>query len=294
MAANSSPPGFCKFAIPKKGRLFETVANLLKGSGVEYRRESRLDVAICKDLPITLIFLPAADIAKYVGEGNVDVGITGRDVVEESEVTVDTILNLGFGKCKLCVQAQVSKKVEDVSSLAGGRVVTSFPSVAKKFFKPYDEKLGVKTNIRFLSGSIEAACGLGLADAIVDLVETGTTMRAAGLEVVAEVLDTESQLIANPQSEHKDIIDLIKLRFEGYLTAQKYSMISFNCSTILLSRAMTITPGKKAPTITGLDDPNYKSVSSLVKKSEASAKMDELHKLGATDILTFEISNSRM
>lgn len=179
MAANTSPEGYCKFAIPKKGRLYEKVKDLLKGSGIDYTRADRLDVAVCKNLPITLIFLPAADIAAYVGEGNVDIGITGRDVVEESEVTVDTIMDLGFGKCKLCVQAQVSKNITDVSTLAGGRIVTSFPVLAKKYFDQFDEKAGVKTKIKFVSGSVEAACGLGLADAVVDLVETGTTMRVS-------------------------------------------------------------------------------------------------------------------
>lgn len=294
MTANSSPPGNCKLAIPKKGRLFQKVNDMLKGAGIEYHRENRLDVALCNSLPLTLVFLPAADIAKYVGEGNVDIGVTGRDVIEESEVVVDQILDLGFGKCKLCVQTQASKNITDVSTLAGGRIVTSFPSLAKKYFKKFDDELGVETKVKFVSGSVEAACGLGLADAVVDLVETGTTMRAAGLEVVANILETECQLIANPHSEHKDIIALLKRRVEGYLTAQKYVMISYNCSTEILPKAIAITPGKRSPTITGLDDPNYKAVSSLVKKNEASDKMDALHEIGATDILTFTLSNSRM
>lgn len=175
--SNSIPAGNCKFAIPKKGRLFEKINELLKGAGIEYYRAPRLDVANCTDLPITLVFLPASDIAKYVGEGNVDIGITGLDVVEESNVVVDKIMDLGFGGCKLCVQAPAADKITDVSSLAGGRIVTSFPFITEKFFKPFDEAKGVKTKITEVSGSVEAACGLGLADAVVDLVETGTTMK---------------------------------------------------------------------------------------------------------------------
>jgi len=148
-------------------------------------------VALCVGLPITLVFLPAADIAKYVGEGNVDIGITGIDIVQESNVEVQHIMDLGFGKCKLCVQAPVSSRIKDVADLAGGRIVTSFPDVTKAFFKPYDEARGVTTRVNFVSGSVEAACGLGLADAVVDLVETGTTMRAAGLEVVHDILSTQ-------------------------------------------------------------------------------------------------------
>ena len=169
--------GNCKFVIPKKGRLHERVSLLLKGAGVVYKREPRLDIALCVDLPITLVFLPASDIAKYVGDGNVDIGITGHDVVKESNVNVDHIMNLGFGKCKLCVQAPVANKVTDVSTLAGGRIVTSFPHLTENFFKVFDDEKQVKTKITEVSGSVEAACGLGLADAVVDLVETGTTMR---------------------------------------------------------------------------------------------------------------------
>merc|ERR1712161_14596 len=203
-------------------------------------------------------------------------------------------MDLGFGKCTLCLQAPVTDKVENVESLAGKRIVTSFPNFTKTFFDTYDKKLGVTTNINYVSGSVEAACGLGLADAVVDLVETGTTMRAAGLEIVADVLETEATLVSNPHSKHKDIVNLIKRRVEGYITATKYVMISYNAHNDTISQAMKITPGKKSPTITSLDDISLKAVSCLIKKNEISEKMDKLHDLGATDILTFEISNSRM
>jgi ATP phosphoribosyltransferase len=293
-SANSSPPGNCKFAIPKKGRLYEKVSDLLKGAGIEYRRESRLDVAVCVDLPITLVFLPASDIAKYVGEGNVDIGITGLDVVEESNVDVNKVMDLGFGGCKLCVQAPAADQVTDVSTLAGGRIVTSFPFLTEKFFEPFDKAKGVKTKVTEVSGSVEAACGLGLADAVVDLVETGTTMRAAGLEVVGEVLKTESILISNKHAEHQDIVDLIKRRVEGFMVAKKYEMISYNVHNDLLDTCLKVTPGKKSPNITTLNDSNYKAVTCLGLKKGMNAKMDELHALGATDILTFSLSNTRM
>jgi len=291
---NTSPAGNCKFAIPKKGRLFQKVNELLKSSGIEYNRAPRLDVATCKDLPITLVFLPASDIAKYVGEGNVDIGITGLDVVEESNVVVDKIMDLGFGGCKLCVQAPEAANITDVSTLAGGRIVTSFPHLTEKFFKPFDEAKGVTTKITEVSGSVEAACGLGLADAVVDLVETGTTMRAAGLEVVGEVLSTESILISNPNSGHEDIVKMLKKRIEGCMVAKKFVMISYNVHNDLLKNALEITPGKKSPNITTLQDSDYKAVSCLVLKKEMNTKMDELHDMGATDILTFALSNARM
>lgn len=131
------------------------------------------------DLPITLVFLPAADIAKYVGEGNVDIGITGLDVVMESGVSVERILDLGFGKCTLSVQAPVVDQIKNVQDLAGKRIVTSFPDLTADYFKKIDAEKGTSTKVKFVSGSVEAACGLGLADAVVDLVETGTTMRVS-------------------------------------------------------------------------------------------------------------------
>jgi len=291
---NSSPPGNCKFAIPKKGRLYEKVVEILKGAGIEFRREARLDVALCIGLPITLVFLPAADIAKFVGGGDVDLGITGFDVVTESKVEVDKVMDLGFGKCKLCVQAPVIDKIKSVEQLAGKRIVTSFTEISKDFFKTYDEKAGTTTKINFVSGSVEAACGLGLAEAVVDLVETGTTMRAAGLEVVHEILDTQAILISNPNSPHGEIISLIKQRFEGYITATKHVMVVYNVATDLLPKAVKITPGKKSPTITNLECGNVKSVSALVLKKEVNEKMDALHAIGATDILVLALNNTRM
>lgn len=173
----STPPGNCRFAIPKKGRLYDKVTEMLKGSGIAFRREPRLDVAECIDFPITLVFLPASDIAKYVGMGDIDLGITGLDVCRESNVEVEHVMDLGFGKCKLCVQGPVADNIMNVEELAGKRIVTSFPHLTKQYFDPIDEKKGVKTSINFVSGSVEAACGLGLADGVVDLVETGTTMK---------------------------------------------------------------------------------------------------------------------
>jgi len=291
---NSSPPENLKFAIPKKGRLHDKVVEMLKGAGIEFRRQPRLDVALCVGLPITLIFLSASDIAKFVGEGNVDLGITGQDMVQENGVIVESVMNLGFGKCRLSVQAPVLDKIENFETLAGKRIVTSFPNITKAFFKEHDEKLGVSTSINYVSGSVEAACGLGLADAVVDLVETGTTMRAAGLEVVHDILSTEATLIANPNSEHKDLITKVQKRMEGYITATKYVMIMYNISNDLMQEAIKITPGKKSPTITALECGDNKAVSSLVLKKEVSDKMDALQEVGATDILILNLQNSRM
>jgi len=214
---------------------------------------------------------------------------------------VDLVMSLGFGKCALCLQAPVASTYKESSDLAGKRIVTSFPNLAKKHFERFDEEKGVKTRIKYVSGSVEAACGLGLADAVVDLVETGTTMKAAGLHVVSEVLETEAIMISSKMSRHPDIVDLIKKRIQGYMTATTYMMISYNTFKKLLPGCLVITPGKRAATVSPLEaqpgdaeEDQAVAVSALVLKKDSSKIMDLLEKAGATDILLFSISNSRM
>lgn len=283
-------------AVPKKGRLYDSCIKLLKGAGLDHDRPNRLDVAKCFSLPVTLVFLPAADIATYVAEGDVDAGITGLDVVHESNSEIVEILNLGIGKCKLCLQAPIAWKITSPEQLCGKRIVTSFPSLAKAYFDKMDQP-GNTTKIKYVSGSVEAACGLGLADGIVDLVETGTTMRAAGLEVISEVLTSEAYLITSKHSKHPELVELIRKRIVGYITACSYMMISYNISRDNLSLAISITPGKKAPTISPLEGGVYGdcvAVSALVQTKDSSSIMDSLEAIGATDILLFSIANSRM
>jgi len=284
--------GHLLFAIPKKGRLHEKIVQMLKGSGFDYDRPERLDIAHCKDLPVSLVFLPAADIATFVAEGNVDIGITGEDFVSESGSNVDMLIELGFGKCRLSVQAPAGS-CESAKDLAGKRIATSFPELAKKYFAQF-ESSGEPTKIKVISGSVEAACGLGLADGIVDLVETGTTMRAAGLEEVSTIMKTQLVLISNPQTAHPELVEKIRKRLAGYLTASRYVMISYNVHRSTLPQASKVTPGKRSPSVMNLDDTNWCAVSALVEKSRAASIMDELERIGATDILTTALLSSRM
>lgn len=216
------------FAIPKKGRLYEHCVDLLKGCGLRYQRNPRLDIAYVNtpSIKLKLVFLPAADIARFVSEGNVDLGITGQDMVAESNSVVDEILKTGFGVCQLAVQAPKVKKLQHPKELCGKRLATSFPYLTEKYFKSLAEEFNLPMpTIRTISGSVEAACGLGLADGVVDLVETGATMEEAGLEKIATILHTQAVLIANPKSPHKQLIETIRKRFEGYIVAKQYSMM---------------------------------------------------------------------
>lgn len=167
------------FAVPKKGRLHEACLNLLSGSDIQFHRHNRLDIALVKNLPIALVFLPAADIPTFVGEGRVDLGITGKDQVAEHEAVtpptattgVEEVLDLEFGKCKLQVQVPEKGDISTPEQLIGKNIVTSFTALSEKYFKQLsgaDAK--PKTTIKFVGGSVEAACALGVADGIVDLV----------------------------------------------------------------------------------------------------------------------------
>ncbi|CAM9929196.1 unnamed protein product [Scytosiphon promiscuus] len=285
--------------VPKKGRLYERCMKLLAGAGMDHHRPERVDIAHCSDLPVTLVFLPAHDIAMYVGEGNVDLGITGLDVVKETsdDTEIDVAMELGFGKCKLCVQAPVSAGITDVKTLAGKRIVTSFPAVCKTFFDQYDTPDN-PTKIKYVSGSVEAACGLGLADAVVDLVETGTTMKTAGgltmPSFVAEVMDSQCLLIVGKATKHREMVNLIVRRIEGYITAEKYLMVSYNISKDDLERSKKVAPGKRSPTVSQLDTEGWVAVQSLILKKDSSRVMDDLQECGATDILLFALHNTRI
>jgi len=281
-------------AVPKKGRMHTTISEMLAGAGFDYKRPDRLDIAHCVDLPVSIVFLPAADIATYVSDGNVDLGITGEDIVAESGSNVNVLMELGFGKCRLSVQAPKDAQYADASELAGKRIVTSFPALTQAYFAKHETEATGRTSIKCISGSVEAACGLGLADGIVDLVETGTTMRAAGLEEVGTVLSTQSVLIANPQTEHTELVEVVRRRIAGYLTASRFVMITYNVHRAALKQATNITPGKRSPTIMQLEDSNWVAVNALVEKKRAASVMDDLESIGATDILTTQLHSSRM
>ncbi|KAK7050561.1 ATP phosphoribosyltransferase [Favolaschia claudopus] len=291
------------FAIPKKGRLHEKCLSILAGADIQFRRHNRLDVCLVVNHPIALVFLPAADIPSFVGKGNVDLGITGHDVVLEAKMqdNVTEILRLGFGKCALQVQVPESGSIKSVDDLAGKRVVTSFEVLAGEYFDAIDTRLELsgdrRTRIEYVGGSVEAACALGLADGIVDLVESGDTMRAAGLHAIATVLDSEAVLIRSSVPKHANLAPLIQLitsRIAGVIAASKYVSCQYNIPRSQLSAAALITPGRRAPTISPLEDEKWVAVSSMVEKKCIATIMDKLVEIGAEDLMIFNLDNCRV
>ncbi|PNS20555.1 ATP phosphoribosyltransferase [Sphaceloma murrayae] len=316
------------FAVPKKGRLNEQSLQLLAGSDIQFHRHNRLDIALVKNLPIALVFLPAADIPTFVGKGNVDLGITGRDQVAEHydkrdrtrdapggrrqtidgavvEEGVEEVMDLGFGKCKLQVQVPEVTGMVDPKELVGKDVVTSYVNLVEEYFRGLEEEVlgkeGVngdgtrklKTRIEYVGGSVEAACAMGVADGIVDLVESGETMRASGLKAISTVFESSAVLIRSKRPSNVELIDLITSRIRGVITAQRFVLCTYNVERSVLDKAVKITPGKRAPTVTSLEDANWVAVSAMVERSKVAIVMDQIMEIGGTDILITKIENSR-
>lgn len=263
-----------------------------------------------------------------MGEGRVDLGITGRDQVAEHDSTlpagetsgVEEILDLGFGGCKLQVQVPQKGDITEAKQLIGRNVVTSFTALSEAFFAKLEgvapgSKL--QTKIKYVGGSVEAACALGVADGIVDLVgtciesssycftlllsavqlanltsESGETMKAAGLKAIDTVVESTAVLVKS-RTSNNDLLNLIASRIRGVITAQKFVLCQYNIPRSELAVASKITPGKRAPTVTALEEDGWVAVSSMVEKKRVANVMDELIKVGATDILVLNIANSR-
>ncbi|GME72752.1 unnamed protein product [[Candida] boidinii] len=284
------------FAVPKS-RLYEKCVSLLHGSDIQFRRSNRLDIALCLNLPIALIFLPAADIPTFVGEGRCDLGITGVDQVKESNVDVEIAMDLLFGKCKLQIQVPQNGEYQDPKQLIGKTIVSSFTSLTAEYFQQLEgvnSREELKTKIKYVGGSVEASCALGVGDAIVDLVESGETMKAAGLCAIETVLDTSAHLIVSKTPSNPELVEVIKSRLEGVLAAQKYVLCNYNAPRSSLPGLLKLTPGRRAATVSPLEDDDWVAVSSMIERKDMGNIMDRLKDLGASDILVFEIQNCRV
>ncbi|GEQ71673.1 hypothetical protein JCM33374_g5359 [Metschnikowia sp. JCM 33374] len=275
-----------------------------KSADIQFRRSNRLDIALSTNLPVALIFLPAADIPTFVGEGKCDLGITGLDQVKEADMfeSVSDLLDLEFGKCKLQVQVPADGDIEKPEQLLGKKIVSSFTRLSENFFKDLEVAAGVsegKTKIKYVGGSVEASCALGVGDAIVDLVESGETMKAAGLKAICTVLETSAHLISSKKPRFPELVETVHQRFEGIMAAQRYVLCNYNSPRSIVSEVLKITPGRRSATISALekqpgDTEEWVAISSMVEKKRIGNVMDELKKAGASDILVFEISNCRV
>ncbi|CAD6933254.1 unnamed protein product [Tilletia caries] len=346
------------FAIPKKGRLYEKCLELLSGADVQFKRAHRLDVALVQNLPIALVFLPAADIPRFVGQGNVDLGITGQDMVAEAGPQIGNlvteVIELGFGKCKLQVQVpekvdetapladgqspESRKPIESVEQLVGKKVATSFDTLAGAYFKKLDAEVNEKrkaeglevlppTEIEYVGGSVEAACALGVADGIVDLVAVQIRSVTSHPRIEAIRRFSSADLNAPPQppsssssssstseqqpqppaptatttttsrttpSAASALIDLITSRIRGVIAADKYVLCQYNVYKTALETVLKITPGRRAATVSPLREDGWSAVSVMVLKGQIAEVMDKLEAAGAEDVLVTALHNCRV
>ena len=279
-----------RIGIPSKGRLSEISTELLTEAGLSFRRQERSLFARVRDMPIDITFLRTDDIPVLCAEGAIDLGITGSDLVAESGAVVTTRLKLGVGNCRLALCVPDDSPVKRPADLDGKRVATSFPQVTTGFLAQHK----AKPHIVDLTGSVEVMIALGVADAIVDLVETGSTLAANRLHVLAELGRYEAVLVQNPATPHGPIADRVTRRLEGVVIARAWSLLEYNVPEEKLAEAEQITPGFNSPTVNRLEQKGWYSVRAMVKRNEVIEIMERLEQLGATAILETAISNCRL
>jgi ATP phosphoribosyltransferase len=279
-----------RIGVPSKGRLAELSAELLNDAGLSFRRTERSLFARCRDMPVEVIFLRTEDIPVLTAEGAIDLGITGADLVSESGADLVHRLDLGIGSCRLALCVADESPVKDATQLAGRRVATSFPRTTRRWLADR----GVEAHFVELSGSVEIMINLGVADAIVDLVETGSTLAANRLRVLDEIGRYETVLVQNRTAREAATADRIVRRLEGIVIARSWSLLEYNVPRSRLAEAEKITPGFDSPTVSGLEDPAWCAVRSMVKRGEAHAIMERLEAIGASAIIETRIANCRL
>jgi ATP phosphoribosyltransferase len=279
-----------RIGVPSKGRLSELTEELFQQAGLTFRRLERSLFSRVRDMPVELVFLRAADIPVLCAEGAIDLGVTGSDLLEESGVDLRVRLKLGIGKCRLAVCVREDAPFTSVRQLDGLRIATSFPRLTQRFLEQHH----TTAHLVALSGSVEVMVTLGVAEAIVDLVETGSTLAANRLRILAEIGEYESVLIQNHAQRFPDQADRVVRRLEGVVIARLYSLLEYNIPRAKLPEAEKIAPGYNSPTVNSLEDPDWCAVQVMVKRSEVIEVMEKLEALGASAILETQIINCRL
>lgn len=279
-----------RIGLPSKGRLSELAGELLKQAGVNYRRQERGLFAKVSGLPIDITFLRTDDIPTLCAEGAIDMGITGSDLIQESGAEVETRLKLGVGRCRLALCIPDDSAIDTASGLDGLRIATSFPNVTQQYLAAH----GAKAHMVKLSGSVEVMIQLGVADAIVDLVETGSTLAANRLRILDELGTYETVLIQSKNCFDPETAERVTRRLEGVTIARAYSILEYNVRRSDLPAAEKITPGYNSPTVTSLEDTQWCSVRVMVKRGEVINAMEQLEQLGASAIMETTLVNCRL
>ncbi|GAA1061324.1 ATP phosphoribosyltransferase [Agromyces bracchium] len=277
-----------RIAVPNKGSLSETAAQMLYEAGYTGRRDSRELVVADPRNGVEFFYLRPRDIATYVGSGALDVGITGRDLLLDSGSEATEIAPLGFGDSTFRFAGPPGAYAE-LADLEGVRVATSYPGLVGDFLGRH----GVTAKLVKLDGAVESAVRLGVADAVADVVSTGSTLRKAGLDIFGPViLDSEAVLIGS--GVEKPGTQTLVRRLQGVLVARQYVLVDYDVPVAKLEAATAAAPGFESPTVSPLHDPEWVAVRVMIPRVETNHVMDALYELGARAILVSAIHAARL
>jgi ATP phosphoribosyltransferase len=279
-----------KVAVPNKGSLSEDATSILREAGYRQRRDVRELTLIDRDNEVEFFYLRPRDIAVYVGAGTLDVGITGRDLLLDSGASAQEVLGLGFGGSSLRFAAPPGD-IREVTDLHGRRVATSYAGVVGEHLR----QKGAEASVVRLDGAVESAVRLGVADAIADVVDTGTSLRTAGLEIFGDaILVSEAVLTTRRDAGEPAGFAVFQRRLQGVLVARTYVMMDYDIPTDRLEEAVALTPGIESPTISPLHREGWLAVRAMVPRDASQRIMDQLWTLGARGTLVTDIHSCRI
>ncbi|MCU1408981.1 MAG: phosphoribosyltransferase [Microbacteriaceae bacterium] len=277
-----------RIAVPNKGSLSETAAQMLFEAGYTGRRDPRDLVVADPRNGVEFFYLRPRDIATYVGSGALDVGITGRDLLLDSHSSASEIASLDFGSSTFRF-AGPAGRFQSLADLNGVRVATSYPGLVGSFLAEHD----VQVDLVNLDGAVESAVQLGVADAVADVVSTGSTLRKAGLEIFGPVILESTAVLISSSDEKPGVATLLR-RLQGVLVARQYVLMDYDIPRDQLDAACVFAPGIESPTVSSLHDPDWVAVRVMVPRADMNNIMDELYSLGARAILVSSIHNARL
>ena len=279
-----------RIAVPNKGSLADSSVAILKEAGYRQRSDARDLVLTDAENSVEFYYLRPRDIAIYVGTGELEAGITGRDLLIDSGATSEEILSLDFGRSTFRFAAPIGKSWS-VKDIAGKRVATAYPGLVGDYLK----KNSLKADVVRLDGAVESSIRLGVADAIADVVSTGSTLKQAGLESFGEViLVSEAVLIKRKDVDLTPELEIVIRRLQGVVTARQYVLLDYDVPSDAVERACAITPGLESPTISPLQKAGWVAVRAMVLRKDTNRLMDELWSVGARGILVTDIHACRL
>lgn len=277
--------GRLKLAVQRSGRLTDHTIGMLKQIGLSFESYGQRLFSQARNFPLSILYARDDDIADYVELDTVDLGIVGRNLVHEQNADVVELFPLGFGWCRLVVAVPNDSAFQTPQDLLNARIATSFPDSARRFF----ESIGGSPEIVKISGSVEVAPALGVADAIVELTATGSSLQLNDLRAIHTIIESEAVLIANKASmanpEKREVIDRLLMRIQAVDAASKFKYIMMNAPESALDDIRAVLPGLKAPTVVPLADPGYVAIHTAIREDEFWEKIEQLRAAGASEIL---------